>query len=107
MHEVLLSRGDVQGSADEVKAAIHVAENCVLVHPGCHQHADEIGPKALCARNLLLFEGYSHIAKWLTAMDFMMKSDQPREQLLYLDALLEQLATYKIEGFEPKRVWRF
>ena len=50
MHEVLLTKGDVQGAPDAVRERINCAENCVLVHPECPEsvtsRADFVGSTA-------------------------------------------------------------
>ncbi len=68
MHEVILTRGDVQGADVNVKARIFVRENCVLVHPGgCHLQAASAGGKRECILHLLEWEGESVFA-WLDGM---------------------------------------
>jgi hypothetical protein len=68
LHEVILTRGDVQGAERSVRSRIFVRENCVLVHPGdCHQKASTQTGKEACILQLLEWEGEGVFA-WLEQM---------------------------------------
>ena len=97
MHEALLTRGDVQGCNDEVKAAIMVRENCVIVHSGaCHIAAQTKRGKLLCAKHLLLYEGFTHIEEWLIKMKGLMRTTQPFERINLISELMLSLQLQKI-----------
>lgn len=67
MHEVFLTKGDVQGAPKEVQELINCRENCVLLHPKCHLVAQfELRGSLACAHQLLLFNVYDRIFGWLT-----------------------------------------
>ena len=66
MHEVLLTRGDVQGLKEHQKLRIFLPENCVLVHPGkCHLEAATREGARKCVVNLIEHEGIKAIQEWL------------------------------------------
>jgi hypothetical protein len=63
MHEVFITKGDVQGCPVEVKDLINSPFNCVNVHSeNCHLKAqhEPIG-KLLCVRQILLYEGATRV----------------------------------------------
>jgi hypothetical protein len=79
MHEVLLTRGDVQGCSEKVRNWIMVPSNCVLVHHGpCHLIAVTENGKKKCIMHLIEHEGYNEISLWLRVMERVMKSRQPQ-----------------------------
>lgn len=58
LHEVLITRGDVQGCSYEVQQMIMVVTNCVNVHPGaCHFMAATEEGQERCIKHLLKYEG--------------------------------------------------
>jgi hypothetical protein len=65
MHEVIITRGDVQGSSVVHQLKIFVRENCVLVHPG------------KCILHLVEKEGLIVILQYLAEMEGVL----PRELL--------------------------
>jgi len=56
MHEVFLTRGDVQGAPVEIQQKIHCAANCVILHPACHPHAGGEVEKLKWAAQILAAE---------------------------------------------------
>ncbi len=70
MHEAILSRGDVQGMSDEVKKAIMVKENCVLLHNDpCHlQEGHTKAGRQECINYLIRIEGREALIKFLEAL---------------------------------------
>jgi hypothetical protein len=93
MHEVFLTRGDVQMAPSIVREAIHAAENCVLVHPACHSNAQSAArAKELCAAQLITFEGYRAIKAWLLELEGLLKTSYlAREALHYVNAVTIKL----------------
>ena len=88
MHEVFLTRGDVMGCCDAVKQMIMTAQNCVLVHSeDCHQFAATHEGKLMCAKQIIVHEGFDAIKNWLSHMAQAMKGDQPVNEMRYLDAV--------------------
>jgi hypothetical protein len=108
MHEVFLTRGDVQGCSDEVKEMIMVPQNCVLVHTiECHVKAADLVGKVLCARQLLVHEGYGVIKNWLAHMEAALKGSEARIAQLYLDAITEGVFETKPIIKESRVTWDF
>ena len=68
MHEVILTRGDVQKMAPEVKEKIYTRENCVLVHVVCHAKAATADGQRKCIEYLLKHEGYTKVIDWLESL---------------------------------------
>lgn len=67
MHEALITRGEVMGT--DLKIAIMVPENCVLVHPGsCHKIAHKSTGRIKCAEYLIKHESLRPIVEWLTRL---------------------------------------
>jgi hypothetical protein len=91
MHEVFLTRGDVQGSGPTVQEAIQCFYNCVLVHPECHSTATTEFGNAACVRHLILFEGYCSIRDWLMGMVELMKGGQAGQEVRYLRSIAGQM----------------
>ena len=84
MHEVILTRGDVQKMPDEVKEKIYVRENCVLVHTRCHQQAATENGQRKCIEHLLKHEGYSKIIEWLESLKGLFTSGGLIDEAQYL-----------------------
>jgi hypothetical protein len=96
LHEVMLTRGDVQFAKDEDKLRIHVPQNCTVLHPGpCHhaaQHTEE--GKIACLRQMVFFEGYDALQTWLTEITYALRSRIPVNQRQLLGehrALIEKV----------------
>lgn len=111
MHEVLLTRGDVQGSPEEVRKMIMTQFNCVLVHPECHTFAGTQIGQAECVLQLLMFNGFHATAEWLKAMDVYFKGGLAFQALSKVYTVLNsgwepvdiQSKTYDI----PRKEWRY
>lgn len=90
MHEVFLTRGDVQNAPAAVREGIHARANCVLVHPGeCHLAAQHTQTgKQACARHLIRFEGYITIRAWLIGLAEQMRGDQAAQALRFLNDVM-------------------
>src|SRR5450759_2877513 len=86
LHEVFITRGDVQSNRSEIQELIHVPQNCVIVHPDtCHliaQHA-RMG-KQLCAKQIVRFEGYANVVEWLLGVQMAMKGRVPGDEIKWL-----------------------
>ena len=52
MHEVKIARRHVMRWPEEERAKIHVIENCVVLHPECHQVAETKTNSAILAKYL-------------------------------------------------------
>lgn len=108
MHEVLLTRGDVMKADDDVKLSIHVAENCVLIHPVCHGIAGTVAGKAMCVQHLIAFEGCTRIGKWLELVGSVMAGAQATQELIYVRELTENLFKGDLGLGSPKtKAWVF
>lgn len=83
MHESLITRGDVQGNT-ELGYDIMTRYNCVLVHSDCHEYANTEEGKILCAKNILKWEKYKSVRRWLGCMRGMMNSTIPTEAIRLL-----------------------
>lgn len=69
LHEVILTRGNIQKLPDEIKLMAHTPENCIFVHSGgCHIKAATREGSRLCLFYLFAWEGYDAIFEWLDAM---------------------------------------
>jgi hypothetical protein len=69
MHEVILTRGDVQYNDAVFRLLIYVPENCVLLHPGkCHHEAATKAGQMKCILQLLESETYDGIMAWLESI---------------------------------------
>lgn len=77
MHESLITRGDVSGNI-ELMYDIMTRYNCVLVHRECHVPANSDENKLLCAVNILQYEDYRKVNKWLNCMNTRMLSNTAR-----------------------------
>lgn len=75
VHEVFLTRGDVQGCSRQAQLAIQSLINCVAVHTGrCHedaQHTEE--GKIACASLIVGKEGLYAVQRWLEMMKLVTK----------------------------------
>ncbi len=92
MHEVLLTRGDVQQADPHAQAAIHVRQNCVLVHSdGCHTKAAQNQGMGECIRFLIAWEGYKDIQEWLIQMSYDLKGTQVKQARLLLDGVFQEM----------------
>lgn len=109
MHEVMFTRGMVQKMDLEDRLRIHSAENCVLVHPGeCHQQAATEEGKRKCVRQILEFEGFTRVMKFLEEIRDNMTGGC-REQVLLVHAIFYaiQMGPSEVEGSPPTRPWTF
>jgi hypothetical protein len=83
LHEVFITRGDMQSNRSEIQALIHVPQNCVIVHPTtCHlvaQHEEE--GKLLCAKQIVKFEGYANVVEWLLGFQMAMRGRVPGDEI--------------------------
>lgn len=79
MHEVLITRGDIQGNPD-LEPVVMVRENCVLVHPKkCHIEAATKEGQKKCIRHLIKYEGKSNLLFWLNTLSVITKSSIANE----------------------------
>lgn len=83
MHETFITRGDVQGNP-ELGYDIMTRNNCVLIHSDCHEYANSEEGKFKCAINILKYEKYRNVRKWLGCMRGMMNSTIPTEAIRLL-----------------------
>lgn len=81
MHEVFLTRGDVQGAPFDTQIKIYVPQNVVLIHEGdCHLKAQhEKAYKMLCVRNILMYHSEEEIRQWLEEMNHLLRSTAVNE----------------------------
>lgn len=71
MHEVIITRGDVQKWEPYMIDMIFVPQNCVLVHHGeCHSKASTREGQILCIQHLLQYEASESIANWINTLPF-------------------------------------
>jgi hypothetical protein len=90
MHEVFITKGDVQGCAIEIKELINSPFNCILLHSGsCHLKAqhEPIG-KLLCVRQILFFEGATRVITWLQLLDGLFKTKIVENEIRYVNDVL-------------------
>lgn len=73
MHEALITRGDVMYNT-ELGYDIMTRYNCVLIHADCHEYANSEEGKFKCAQNILKYENYRRVDKWLNCMNVRMIS---------------------------------
>lgn len=96
MNEVFITRGDVQGNRERLQPLIMVKENCVLVHHGdCHTKAHTKDGQVKCIKQLISYEGYDIIEKWLLEMRNQMITNTP----CYARRLLKEVY------YDPRNVW--
>src|SRR3972149_8129978 len=89
MHEVFLTRGDIQGREDLVHLIMEEF-NCVLVHPGtCHQEAVTKEGQARCIAHLLVWQGFYSEVFWLTSMAELFKSPVVENTLRLFQLVVE------------------
>lgn len=88
VHEVFLTRGDVQGTPADTQVQIHRILNCVSIHPGdCHLKAQhEQKYKNICARFILKKEG-DKVTSWLTVMDAILKGGSAKQAIQWIKEL--------------------
>jgi len=104
MHEVFITKGDVQKSPVEVKELINSPFNCVNVHSeNCHLKAqhEPIG-KLLCVRQILFFEGATRVVTWLQLLDGLFKTNIVENEIRYVNNLLSQKFTLEEEPHGSK-----
>jgi hypothetical protein len=86
LHEVFITRGDVQSNRSEIQELIHVPMNCAIVHPDiCHivaQHSE--AGKWDCAKQIVKFEGYANVKAWLLDMQMAMRGRVPGDEIKWL-----------------------
>lgn len=89
MHEVFITKGDVQGCPDDIKSLINSPFNCVDLHPECHNKAQytPIG-KLLCAKQIILYEGVTRVMTWLFEMNELLKTNMVEGEIRYLNQIL-------------------
>jgi hypothetical protein len=71
VHEVILSRGEVEGCPDYVKTNIHHHFNQVALHSQCHAaegHTEE--GRKICTQYLVTLYGKTKIVNWLKLIGF-------------------------------------
>ena len=66
LHEIIFSRGDVQGADEEVLLAIHDRSNCGWIHRKCHQYGEGGEGRMRGISYLLRYEGMSHVMEFVT-----------------------------------------
>jgi len=70
MHEVFLTRGNVQRARFDIQMQIYVSCNVVLVHHWCHETAQfEAEAKEKCMRQILEYHDISEVLNWLNTVD--------------------------------------
>lgn len=93
MHEVFITKGDVQGCPDEIKELINSPFNCVNLHSGCHNKAQHTPTgKLLCARQILFYEGATRVMTWLFEMDNFFAGETVENEIRYINEVLLQNA---------------
>lgn len=98
MHEVLLTKGDVQGAPAPVKSLINSRFNCVLVHPLCHPKAQHEHQAFMrCIQQLILYNGYEQVAAWLSNMGAILKGGQVKELKKWEDERERNWKTRRLE----------
>lgn len=75
VHEVLITRGDVQGAPEYHRDKIFTRYNCVAVHPAdspgkCHEIAQTRAGHDKCVVELILWEGFTQISQWVSDLPF-------------------------------------
>ena len=90
MHEAILSRGDVQGMGLDTEYVMNEC-NCVLVHRGCHIHANSKEATKSCIRHLLKFNGLEDILYWLRAVDERANSSLCKERIRLVKEVYDEL----------------
>jgi hypothetical protein len=89
MHESLVTRGDVSGNL-ELTYDIMTGYNCVLVHKECHEHANSEEGKRACAKNILKYNNYEDIMRWLGCLCRKMRSSTARQATYLIKELHEE-----------------
>ncbi len=85
MHEVFLTRGDAQKLPEPARLQIYSPENCVILcSEDCHIEAATSAGKLLCARQILVFEGYYNTLSWLRRATLGWKGTQPDIEARYI-----------------------
>jgi DNA-directed RNA polymerase subunit RPC12/RpoP len=96
MNEVLITRGDIQGSKEALSPMIMIKENCVLVHHGdCHTKAHTKDGQVNCIKQLIIYEGFDVINDWLLEMRNQMITSTPCDARRLLKEVY----------YDPKNVW--
>jgi len=94
MHETFLTRGDVVGNK-ELKYDIMTRNNCVLVHSECHIYANSDYNKNACAFNILKYEKYSRVRKWLVCVNKRMHGTSASEAIKLIDQVYKEIQLEK------------
>lgn len=77
MHEVILTRGDIQSLSPELQAMIYTRQNCVIVHTiNCHVLANQKQEQEKCIAYLIEKEGVESILEWLNSISQQIDSSQ-------------------------------
>ena len=76
LHEAIITRGQVAGTAKEKRDKINSRYNCVLRHNTCptgQSHIPGIGSREdfdACLGQIIDFEGYELLQEWLNSMTY-------------------------------------
>lgn len=69
LHEIILSRGDVQGAPKELLLDIMHECNCGWAHRKCHQLAEGGDGRLRGIMYLLKYEGITRVRQWCTEIN--------------------------------------
>ena len=95
MHEVFLTRGDINDKSSDLLFMIMVRYNCVLLHHKCHHLAGTMTSQVKCIKHLIRYEGYDKIRDWLEELNDTMKGRQAEDALRLLKEVY----------YDPKNMW--
>ena len=86
LHEAIITKGDVQGSSDELKAAINHLYNCIGLCRAHHNTALE--PKAIDVYNWMVEQHGQQVVEWVAelAQAFKVVPGRLKEILNEIDA---------------------
>jgi hypothetical protein len=90
MHEVLLTRGDVQGNSNSLTVLVMNEFNCALVHTiKCHIEAATKEGQKKCIHHLIKWAGKKDILFWLTSVAIVTKSSVAKEAYRLVEGEIE------------------
>ena len=85
MHEAIITRGDVQGSSEDVRKYIQNRNNCVLVHPGkCDEMAHTVPGKTKCVQHLIQEEGKASVIAFLEGLDEITRGHTAQSEIQFI-----------------------
>jgi hypothetical protein len=87
VHEVFLTRRDVMGCQDDVRARIHCEENCIAVCQQCHTGSAYITSpegKKKCADVIVCAIGLPKVVNFLMEIGLITKSNRAEEEIEWL-----------------------